>query len=135
MRGIGRVYDLFWAEDDFQDDEVALVHEKTPPYRAGSEPLVHLRAAAAHLRDHGAIAPSDHDSIIADLKSRWYGDRSLPLFHELVLSAVPTADRDAVRADLKDFSRFRWKSLDLSDFLAAAPWRQPDNRNPLSLDR
>ena len=49
MRGFGRVFELFNAGSDFQDDEVALLHEPTSPFRSSSEPLVHLRAALDHL--------------------------------------------------------------------------------------
>jgi hypothetical protein len=124
MRGYGRVHDLFWSEDDFQDDEVALVHEPEPPYRAASEPLVHLRAAAAHLLAQGHLSRAAHDGILADLKSRWYGDRTLPLFHELALAAAPHDRRGGIREELQDFGRFRWKSLDLKEFLERAVWRE-----------
>src|SRR5580700_6059608 len=40
MRGFGRVFERFMAEEDFQDDEVALLHEPNAPYRPVSEPLV-----------------------------------------------------------------------------------------------
>ena len=49
MRGYGSVYAPFATEGDFQDDEVALLHEPNAPYRPVSEPLVHLREAVAHL--------------------------------------------------------------------------------------
>ena len=124
MRGYGRVYDLFWSEDDFQDDEVCTVHEPVPPYRSGSEPLVHLRAAAAHFRDAGYFGAPEHDAIIGTLKSLWYGERTLPLFHQLVFAASPLEKHAIIRDELADFGRFRWKSLDLAAFLKEAPWRK-----------
>ena len=123
MRGYGRVYDLFWSEDDFQDDEVGMVHEPSPPYRSGSEPLVHLRAASARLRDAGYLAAAQHDSIIDTLKSLWYGERTLPLFHRLVYAAASPDAHAVIRDELAQFGRFRWKSLDLAAFLNDAPWR------------
>lgn len=123
MRGYGRVYDLFWSEDDFQDDEVALVHEPSPPYRVASEPLVHLRAAAAHLQSQGSLTAEAHDEIVADLKSRWYGERTLPLFRKLVSDAVVAERRGDVFKEMDSFDRFRWKSLDLKAFLEGDIWR------------
>jgi len=123
MKGYGQVYDRFWAEDDFQDDEVALLHELKAPYRAASEPMAHLRAAAEYLRVHEFISIADHDRIVDALKSLWYGDRTLPLFHRMVLDAVPPAVHPQVRAELAAFDRFRLKSLDLKAFLASGIWR------------
>ncbi len=45
VRGYGAVYERFYAEEDFQDDEVSLLHASAPDYTPISEPLIHLRAA------------------------------------------------------------------------------------------
>ena len=38
MRGFGRAFARYRDDPDFRDDEVALLHEPTPPYRELSEP-------------------------------------------------------------------------------------------------
>src|SRR2546426_6706244 len=43
VKGYGRVYQRFYEDGDFRDDEVALIHEPDPPYRSFSEPLIHIR--------------------------------------------------------------------------------------------
>ena len=65
MRGWGRVFETFMAPGDFQDDEVALLHGAEKPYVALSEPLIHLRAATAHLAEIGILSPSAADQILA----------------------------------------------------------------------
>ena len=62
VRGYGRVFERFCQGDDFQDDEVALLHEATSPYRAVSEPLFHLREAVAHLARGGLVADETRES-------------------------------------------------------------------------
>jgi hypothetical protein len=119
MRGFGRVFERFMAEGDYQDDEVALLHEPGRPYRPVSEPLVHLRAAIDHLVTVCALAPTAADTVVADLKSRWYGERTIRrLFHALRPVLAPAVlDRE-----LRDFDRFRTKTIDLVDFLELRPF-------------
>ena len=47
VRGFGNVYRRFVADPELRDDEVALLHESEPPYRALSEPLLRLVMAIA----------------------------------------------------------------------------------------
>jgi hypothetical protein len=119
MRGFGRVFARFVAEDDFQDDEVALLHEPSAPYRAVSEPLVHLRAAIDHLVA-GEVVREDHArAVIADLKARWYGERTVRrAIDALRARAVAPAALD----ELRSFERFRLKTLDLVRFLEERPF-------------
>jgi hypothetical protein len=84
---------------------------------------VHLRAAAAHLKSQGSLTAEAHDEIVADLKSRWYGERTLPLFRKLVSDAVAADRRGDALMELNSFDRFRWKSLDLKAFLEGCFWR------------
>ncbi len=125
MRGFGRVYERFLREEDFQDDEVALLHEPDPPYRAQSEPLVHLREALERWAAAGWLRAADAGAIAADLKRRWYGERTLPLFRSLVMERVPPALLARLTAELAGFDRYRVKSLDLADFLRSRPWAIP----------
>ncbi len=120
MRGYGRVYELFASEGDFQDDEVALLHEPSAPYRPVSEPMVHLRAAVEHLVARGILGASDGDEVVRDLKASWYGERTVRRLVRLV-KRVAGERASAVDAELGDLSRFRSKTLDLERFMVARP--------------
>lgn len=122
MRGLGRVYQMFEEEVDFQDDEVALLHGAEPPYTPSTEPLVHIRVALKELASQSLLSESDAEGIAAELKSMWFGERTLPLFERLVMDAVEPSVRGQVESIMKDFDRFRIKRLDLIDFLAERPW-------------
>ena len=54
MRGFGRIYELFNTGRDFQDDEVALLHEPTAPYRAFERAA---RSPASRPRSSGPSGP------------------------------------------------------------------------------
>jgi hypothetical protein len=121
MRGYGSVYQQFAAEGDFQDDEVALLHEPTAPYRPVSEPLVHLRAAAAYLASHRIVTDDGARAAIEDLKARWYGERTVRrLAH--ALRPVARGGSAALDRELRDFDRFRTKAIDLARFLEERPF-------------
>lgn len=124
MRGFGRVYERFCEEGDFQDDEVALLHEPAAPYRAVSEPLVHLREAVDHLVASGLVAEADGRAVIGDLKARWYGERTVRGMMHALAARVPAA-APALRKELGAFDRFRLKTLDLERFLEERPWARP----------
>jgi hypothetical protein len=120
VRGYGRVFERFCEEDDFQDDEVALLHEPTAPYRALTEPLVHLRAAIDHLVVSRVIDAHAAADVVRALKSRWYGERTIRAAIALLAKHAPA---DAVTRELASFERFREKTRDLDRFLDEAPWR------------
>jgi hypothetical protein len=123
MRGFGRVFERFQTEPDFQDDEVALLHGPAPGYRVLTDPLVHLRAAVDHVVERGLVDEAAGRDVIADLKSRWYGERTRRL-------AIDALGRDArggvtaVRHELHDFRPFELKTIDLEVFLQCRPWTQ-----------
>ena len=123
MRGFGSVYERFSESDDFQDDEVALLHERAAPYRPVTEPLLHLRAAIDHLVSCGLVGADDARDVVSDLKSRWYGERTVR-GTTLALSrrARGKDAASAVARELADFDRFRMKTLDLVRFLEERPW-------------
>jgi hypothetical protein len=123
MRGFGRVFERFAGEADFQDDEVALLHEPTPPYRAVSEPLVHLRAAIEYLLEQGIVSQAVATAAVDDLKSRWFGERTVRGTIEALARRAPEAS-DAIRRELNDFQRFALKTRDLEIFLERHPWSQ-----------
>jgi hypothetical protein len=117
MRGFGRIYDCFLQEEDFRDDEVALLHEPTAPYRASSEPLVHIRVALEDLVRTGVLGEVAARAVVAHLASLWFGDRTLPLVRDLVHAAAGPAAANSVARWLVNFNRYRIKSHDLVDFL------------------
>jgi hypothetical protein len=123
MHGFGRVFERFTGEADFQDDEVALLHEATPPYRAVSEPLVHLRTAIEYLVEQGIVGEADASAVVDDLKSRWFGERTIRGTLEALARRAPEA-REAIRRELSDFHRFALKTRDLELFLERHPWSQ-----------
>jgi hypothetical protein len=125
MRGYGEVYQRFVDEEDFQDDEVTLLHETTAPYKGVTEPLVHLRVAVDYLVAQGIVAADEGASVIADLKSRWYGERTV----RGMIEDFRQRDRargDRVKTELADFQRFRVKTTDLERFLEERVWEKAD---------
>jgi hypothetical protein len=130
MRGFGRVFERFAGEGDFQDDEVALLHGPAPEYRAVSEPLVHLRAAAEHLASRGVLSAAAAADAIASLKGRWYGERTRRAAFEAFAARATSAagarggasGPALVRNELADFRPFELKTLDLEQFVQCRPW-------------
>lgn len=123
MRGYGTVYDWYVLEDELRDDEVALLHGIEPPYRAVSEPLIHMRAAVQDLLDRQAIHQVDADTIIQDSSSMWFGHRTLNLLVQILRRQRPDVDRRVIDNWIRDFDKFRLKSLDLLNFLVERPWQ------------
>jgi hypothetical protein len=121
MKGFGQVFEMFVKEDDFKDDEVALLHAPEPPYQAFSEPLVHIRVALKDLIRRGLIQEEGSSDVIDKLAAVWFGDRTLGLTRELVLAAVSPECSATVDQWINDFSRYRVKSHDLKKFLGLLP--------------
>lgn len=113
MKGYGKVFNYFMNEDDFQDDEVALKYFPLPPYTEMSEPLVHFRVCIDYLIETKRITDEHGVEIISNLKSRYFGDRTMKLFLNL-LSQYSNEFAEFVR---DDFDRFRIKKIDLVNFL------------------
>ncbi|MDO0914348.1 TfuA-like protein [Streptomyces sp. DT2A-34] len=118
MLGHGSVFRAFADDPDFADDEVALVHGLEPPFRAVSEPMVHLRSYFEHLRTTGALSAEQVDQALAYFKRRWYAERTLPA----LVQYLEGLGHHAVRADVREFDRFRVKTHDLESFLTDRPW-------------
>ena len=122
MHGFGKVFDLYCQEDDFQDDEVALLHEPIPPYRMFSEPLVHIRAAVAELQNYGLLTPDAGSQIISSLKQMWFGARTLQFFEQELEKLLDYADLSQIHRIIYPFERFRVKTADLEQFLRIEPY-------------
>jgi hypothetical protein len=126
MRGYGQVYRRFTDETDFQDDEVALLHEPEPPYKSGSEPMIHLRVALAGWLQKGWLPASAAAEIESHLKSLWYGERTLRLFESLVTDKADPGAIAAIRGEIARFDPYRVKTSDLAMFLREEVWRAGD---------
>jgi hypothetical protein len=77
MAGFGQVYEAYRSDPDLSDDEVALLHEPTEPYRPLSEPLIHLRSWILALKDTGTVSAPAAERAIKSLRCRWFGDRTV----------------------------------------------------------
>jgi hypothetical protein len=121
VKGYGRVYRCFYEHEDFRDDEVALIHEPEPPYRAFSEPLVHIRFFLRELLSLGLLTATLENRILASLMSMWFGDRTLELLRSYLLELAPQ-EATAIENVFRNFQSFRVKYHDLSDFIRERPW-------------
>jgi hypothetical protein len=121
VRGYGEVFERYRDDPDFRDDEVALLHEPNPPYRQGSEPLIHMRMALRDLVARGALTAADETAVLDHLMTLWFGDRSLALFRDLIAARQPGL-KDTLGDWWQGFDRFRIKSLDLIRFVEQKAW-------------
>lgn len=122
MRGYGEVYEWFCRDEDFRDDEVALMHGPGPSYIALSEPLIHLRIWLQELVKMRLLSSVQTKRLLQQLMSMWFGDRTLSRARAMVLSVIPGRAQE-VDKTLTEFDRFRLKCHDLSGFLREQPWR------------
>lgn len=121
MQGYGVVYGHYRDDPEFDDDEVTLVHEIDAPYRAMSEPLIHLRGFVRDLYEQQKLSGDHAQAIIQDLKERWYAERTLSRLKKRLL-ATGQMTRQEVDEALGGFNGFRVKSQDLQGFLASRCW-------------
>lgn len=121
MQGYGVVYGRYRDDPEFDDDEVTLVHEIDAPYRAMSEPLIHLRGFVRDLYEQQKLSGDHAQAIIQDLKERWYAERTLSRLKKRLL-ATGQMTRQEVDEALGGFNGFRVKSQDLQGFLASRCW-------------
>jgi hypothetical protein len=122
MRGFGRTYQRFLEEDDFRDDEVAMLHEPAPTYQPWSEPLVHLRLAIQDMAAREIVSAADADEVVRTLENLWFGERTLSLTRRLLVRRAGEARRDAISERLAAIQDYRVKTADLADFLRRRPW-------------
>lgn len=130
MRGFGLVFAHFLADDDFQDDELALLHSPTPPYVCASEPLIHIRHFVRAMEDAGALDRQEAHEIIDNLKERWFGERTVPLTLQLIRQYSGLAAAKAAEAAAPSLDLYRVKTRDLERFLTERAWCTPDYSEP-----
>lgn len=121
MRGYGEVYDWFCRDENFRDDEVALVHLPDPPYLPISEPLIHIRLWLKELVITRVLPLSQQMRVLRTLMAMWFGERTLSKARNMVVVEIPKRVKE-VDKSLENFARFRVKSHDLDAFLRDKPW-------------
>ena len=114
MQGYGSVFEKYRSDPDFDDDEVTLIHGACSPYIHVSEPMIHFRNAIDYLYRKEQIDEKKRDLIIANLKERWYGYRTMRLFKEELRRASISAD--VIDYVLNNFEQFRCKSSDFKKY-------------------
>ena len=117
MIGFGKVYEYFFKLDDFQDDEMALLHAPVPPYLALSEPLVHFRYCLDILLNEKLISSTQKAAILKILKNMYFGKRTLKQFLNLLSQQGFTQTK--IVED--NFENYRIKQQDLFLFLMQFP--------------
>lgn len=118
MIGYGGVFEWFKKEEDFQDDEVALLHSPAPAYMAVTEPLVHFRVCVQDLVATQQLSAAKGEIIINQLKNVYYGERFRATFYDF-LKAESTIDTKRLA---QSFDQYRIKQLDLVHFLEEQVW-------------
>ena len=132
MTGFGEVYRQFASDPDMSDDEVTLIHQAQEPFLSLSEPLIHIRQFLRQWTTEKIISPAQEHCILNHLKNMWYGYRTLHRLKEALL-AFSIAEKQ-IDSAIENFSTYRIKSLDLTDFLKAQPWIGKGEYNVASRD-
>lgn len=122
----GRVAAMFCENPALPDDEVALVHGAEAPWLPLSEPLIHLREYLRRMVVQGIVPQDVADAAAESLRTRWYGERTLPALRAELqrgLAGQPALAR--ALAEAADFRPYRLKQQDLEAFVDSEPWRLP----------
>ena len=121
MRGFGEVFAMFERFDDFNDDEMCLLHCPEPPYFPVTEPLVNLRHALERRGRELGVSEASARAVIAALRALWFGDRTAGRIRAALLREGRMAPHDADLL-LDWLTAHRLKTLDLAHLLATRPW-------------
>lgn len=115
MRGTGAIFEAYCEDPELRDDEVALLHALDAPFKPLSEPLIELREAMRAAVVDGHLAQADATAVTEELRSLWYGDRTLELFARLLGARVGP---EALQLILAPQRRVSWR-LKQTDLKAA----------------
>jgi len=121
MRGFGYVHAQFDRYEDFNDDEMCLLHFPQAPYFQVTEALVNLRYALEEQSLPLGISTAAGQRLLVELRRLWFGERT----DERMLSIMrgPAAMAEAPATALLQWLRQnRIKNLDLAALLAQRPW-------------
>jgi hypothetical protein len=124
MKGFGEIFERYASDEDFTDDEVALLHEPEPPHEPVSEPLVHIRAVLRATVAEGSMPAACADEIDTKLREVWFGFRTLPRLIQLARERCPESVATLL-GKLRNIDAYRIKTLDLIRFLERQPWSAP----------
>jgi len=99
MVGVGAIFEAYRDGVLEDDDEVALVHgPKETGYRAGSDPMVNIRATLVKARDSGVLDDPVRATLEQIAKGLYYAERSFARVLEAGREAgVPESDLAAFR--------------------------------------
>ena len=119
MKGFGYVYSCFFKEEDFKDDEMALLYNSAAPYHPITEPLINIRYFLSQLVSNNLIIPGIAENILNVMAKRWFGDRTLDLLETLLFE---NGCSPLVFTEFEGFKKYRIKTLDVINFMETRPW-------------
>lgn len=118
MKGYGKVFSMFAANEDLPDDYVALIHGNEPPYTPVTEPLVHIDFFLEELATGKFINEEIRLQLLSYFSGMWFGYRNLNTLNKLLKDHVEQSDHELLEHKLRNFQRYRIKSQDVLSFLA-----------------
>ena len=101
MVGLGAVYQRFFDEIDFTDDEVAHLHGPAPRYTYVSEPLINIRYWIERLVSEDVVSSKQGLEITRHFAQLYFGDRSHHEFRTVLNRVAGVFVSDKMMADLK----------------------------------
>ena len=104
MIGVGRVYDYYNNHPYTGDDEVAILHDKLPPYKAITVPLINLRILMNELvvKRYDPIFIFYLKSLVHYLEQRSFADRTWDLIRQFSTNHSTIEDNNDMFSQLKD---------------------------------
>jgi hypothetical protein len=115
MKGFGEVFTRFIADEEYSDDEVALLHAPMEPYFPISEPLVHMRILVDQMAREDLISDVSANQVIDSLRKRWFGYRTLEELAGCLQNCG--VHKSIVDERIGGIAQFRAKNLDLLHLL------------------
>jgi hypothetical protein len=117
--GVGEIFCMFRDGIIDGDDEVALVYD-AQSYRHLSEPLVNIRRALAVALEEKVIDDAEMERLIAQMKSRYFPDRSYKCVQSLCPRLVSFFE-GKIMPDVK-YDDARLLLLAIKDMQNGCPW-------------
>jgi hypothetical protein len=119
----GVVAEMFCADPNFADDEVALIHGVEIPFIPLSEPMIHIRQFCKQAQSNGWLSAHQSNDVVHTLKEQWYGTRTISNLCKALCTVLETQVLpDQLLAATANFKPFRIKQADLLSFVNAKPW-------------
>lgn len=104
MIGVGRVYDYYNNHPYTGDDEVSILHDKLPPYKPITVPLINLRILMNELaiKKYDPIFILYLKSLVRYLEQRSFADRTWDAIRQFSANYSTTEDNINIFNQLKD---------------------------------